>query len=219
MSVRGGAGRTQVAIVGAGPSGLLLGQLLHEAGVDNVIVEHRSAEHVLGRIRAGVLESTTVALLEQARVAARLHAEGLVHEGIELAFDQRLHRIDFRALTGRGVTVYGQTEVTRDLMRARAAAGLGTVYEAEAVSLHDFAGEQPSVRYRSGGSQHELRCDFIAGCDGFHGVSRASVPTQAITTFERVFPFGWLGVLASVPPCARELVYANHERGFALCSQ
>lgn len=211
--------RTQVAIIGAGPSGLLLGQLLHAAGIDNVILELRSAEYVLGRIRAGVLEQTTVALLERAGVAQRLHAEGHLHHGTELAFDGRLHRIDFQALTGRCVTVYGQTEVTRDLMAARAAAGLPTHYEAEDVALHDFDGDSPSVSWRSGGKRHTLQCDFIAGCDGFHGVSRASVPAGAIATFEKVYPFGWLGVLAQVPPCRDELVYANHERGFALCSQ
>ena len=211
--------RTQVAIVGAGPSGLLLGALLHKAGIDAVIVEQRSAEYVLGRIRAGVLEQTTVALLEQAGVADRLHREGLPHDGTELAFDGQLHRIDFFGLTGRRVTVYGQTEVTQDLMQARAAAGLTTVYEAENVSVHGFDGATPSVRYRKDGRDVELACDFIAGCDGYHGVSRASVPTGAITTFEKVYPFGWLGVLADVPPVRHELVYANHERGFALCSQ
>jgi p-hydroxybenzoate 3-monooxygenase len=211
--------RTQVAIVGAGPAGLLLGALLHKAGVDAVIVEQRSAEYVLGRIRAGVLEQTTVDLLEQAGVAERLHREGLPHDGTELAFDGQLHRIDFKALTGRRVTVYGQTEVTQDLMSARAAAGLTTVYEAENVSVHGFDGTSPVVRFRQNGKDVELACDFIAGCDGYHGVSRASVPAGAIQTFEKVYPFGWLGVLADVPPVRHELVYANHARGFALCSQ
>ena len=211
--------RTQVAIVGAGPSGLLLGQLLHRAGIDNVIIERHSPEYVLARIRAGVLESTTVQLLEQAGVAERLHAEGHLHDGVGVAFGGGVHRIDLRALTGRGVTVYGQTEVTRDLMRARAAAGRISVYDAERVSLHDFDGERPLVRYEHGGSGHELRCDFIAGCDGSHGVSLASAPPRASQRFEKVFPFGWLGVLARVPPCRPELVYARHERGFALCSQ
>jgi p-hydroxybenzoate 3-monooxygenase len=184
-----------------------------------VIIEQRSADYVLGRIRAGVLEQTTVALLEQAGVAERLHREGLPHDGTELAFDGQLHRIDFFGLTGRRVTVYGQTEVTQDLMDARAAAGLSTVYEAENVSVHDFDGASPVVRFRKDGRDVELACDFIAGCDGYHGVSRASVPAGAITTFEKVYPFGWLGVLADVPPVRHELVYANHERGFALCSQ
>src|SRR5258706_5522478 len=211
--------RTQVAIVGAGPAGLLLGALLHKAGVDAVIVEQRSADYVLGRIRAGVLEQTTVELLERAGVAERLHRDGLPHGGIELAFDGRLHRIDFKALTGKHVTVYGQTEVTRDLMDARTAAGLVTVYDAENVSVHGFDGNAPRVRFRKAGIEHEIACDFIAGCDGYHGVTRASVPAGAITGFEKVYPFGWLGVLADVPPVRDELVYANHERGFALCSQ
>ncbi|MCK9687909.1 4-hydroxybenzoate 3-monooxygenase [Scleromatobacter humisilvae] len=211
--------RTQVAIIGAGPAGLLLGQLLHEAGIDNVILEQRSADYVLSRIRAGVLEQTTVQLLEQAGVGERLRREGLRHDGTELAFDGRLHRIDFARLTGRSVTVYGQTEVTRDLMERRAAVGRTTVYEAQDVSLHGFDSDAPLVRWRHGGVQHELRCDFIAGCDGFHGVSRASVPAGAIATHEKVYPFGWLGLLAQVPPARHELVYANHARGFALCSQ
>ena len=211
--------RIQVAIVGAGPAGLLLGALLHKAGIETVIVEQRSAAYVLGRIRAGVLEQTTVELLERAGVAERLHREGLPHHSIELAFDGQLHRINFQALTGKHVTVYGQTEVTHDLMDARAAAGLTTVYEAEDVSVHGFDGDAPSVRWQSGGAEYELRCDFIAGCDGYHGVCRASVPAGAIRTYEKVYPFGWLGVLADVPPVGDELVYANHERGFALCSQ
>jgi len=211
--------RTQVAIIGAGPSGLLLGQLLHEAGIDNVILEARTPDYVLGRIRAGVLEQTTVQLLEQARVADRLHRDGLRHGGTELAFDGRLHRIDFEHLTGRCVTVYGQTEVTRDLMEARAAVGRTTIHEAADVRLRDFDGTAPVVRYRHGGAEHALHCDFIAGCDGFHGVARASVPAGAIATYEKVYPFGWLGLLAHVPPARHELVYAHHERGFVLCSQ
>ena len=184
-----------------------------------MIVEQRSAAYVLGRIRAGVLEQTTVELLEDAGVAERLHREGLPHNGIELAFDSQLHRINFHVLTGKHVTVYGQTEVTHDLMDARAAAGLTTVYEAENVSVHGFDSDAPSVRWRSDGAEHQLRCDFIAGCDGYHGVCRASVPDGAIRTYEKVYPFGWLGVLADVPPVGNELVYANHARGFALCSQ
>ncbi len=211
--------RTQVVIVGAGPSGLLLGQLLTRAGIANLIVERSSAEHVLGRIRAGVLEQTTADLLDEAGVGARMHREGLVHEGYELAFGGTRHRIDLRALTGgKHVVVYGQTELTRDLMDARRAADAPTVYEAGDVSLRDFDGARPRVRYASGGAMHELTCDFIAGCDGYHGVSRASVPAAALRTYERIYPFGWLGLLSDTPPVAHELVYANHERGFALAS-
>ena len=210
--------RTQVAIVGAGPAGLLLGALLAKAGVDAVIVEQRSAENVLGRSRAGVLEQVPGALLEQAGVADRLHAEGLVHHGIELSFGGARHRIDFEKLTGKHVTVYGQTEVTRDLMHAREAAGLETVYEAEHVRPHGFDGAKPSVSYVKDGATHTIECDFIAGCDGFHGICRQSVPAAALQVFERVYPFGWLGVLSETPPVAPELIYSNHERGFALCS-
>ena len=214
-----GPARTQVAIIGAGPAGLLLGQLLHEAGIANVILEQRSPDYVLSRIRAGVLEQTTVQLLQQAGVGARLQREGLRHGGAELAFDDQLHRIDFERLAGCCVTVYGQTEVTRDLMERRSEVGRLTIYGADGVSLHGFDGAAPLVRYRLGGVEHELRCDFIAGCDGYHGVSRASVPASAIATYEKVYPFGWLGLLAAVPPAREELVYANHPRGFALCSQ
>ena len=211
--------RTQVAIIGAGPSGLLLGQLLHKAGIANVIVERQSADYVLGRIRAGVLEQTTVELLDAAGVGERMHAEGLVHGGYELCFGGERHRIDLHGLTGgKQVTVYGQTEVTRDLMQARAAEGLPTLYEAKDVALHGFDGSTPCVTYTRDGVSHELRCDYIAGCDGYHGASRASVPADAIQTHERVYPFGWLGILADTPPVAHELIYSNHERGFALCS-
>lgn len=212
--------KTQVAIIGAGPSGLLLGQLLFKAGIHNVIVERQSADYVLGRIRAGVLEQITVDLMDECGVGARMHREGLVHEGIELLFQGERHRIDFPSLTGgKTVTVYGQTEVTRDLMEARAAEGLPTVYEVgDSVGLHGFDGAHPKVRYVKDGQQHEIECDFIAGCDGFHGVSRASVPASAIRTYEKVYPFGWLGLLADVPPVFHELIYANTERGFALCS-
>ena len=210
--------RTQVAIIGAGPAGLLLGQLLHRQGIDTVILERRSADYVLSRIRAGVLESGTVRLLAEAGVDARLRAEGLVHEGFAIGSANRRLRIDLKALTGETVTVYGQTEVTRDLMEARAEAGLLTVYEAEDVALHDFDGPSPRVSWVKDGVRHDLACDVIAGCDGYHGVSRASVPAEAIQTYERAYPFGWLGVLADVPPCAEELIYASHERGFALCS-
>jgi p-hydroxybenzoate 3-monooxygenase len=211
--------RVQVAIIGAGPSGLLLGQLLHKAGIDAVILEQRSPDYVLGRIRAGIIEQITQDLLDEAGVGARMHKEGLVHHGIELCFKGARHRIDMTDLTGgKTVRVYGQTEITRDLMDARAAAGLKTVYEAANVSLHDFDGHRPRVRYEKDGATHEIECDFIAGCDGYHGVSRASVPASALQTFERVYPFGWLGILSDTPPVSDELIYTHHERGFALCS-
>jgi len=209
---------TRVAIVGAGPAGLLLGQLLTVAGIDNIVIEQRSAEYVLGRIRAGILECVTVEALQRAGVDKRLREEGLVHHGIELSFGGTRHRIDFHALIGRDVTVYGQTEVTRDLMAARQAAGVETVYEAADVALHDFDSGRPRVSYRKDGVEHEVVCDFIAGCDGFHGVSRASVPEPSKRIFERVYPFGWLGILSETPPVADELIYAAHQRGFALCS-
>ncbi|CAN5284967.1 4-hydroxybenzoate 3-monooxygenase [soil metagenome] len=211
--------RTQVAIIGAGPAGLLLGQLLYKAGIDNIVVERQTGDYVLGRIRAGVLEQVTMDLLKQAGVDTRAKAEGLPHDGIELLFQGKRHRIDMHGLTGgKQVTVYGQTEVTRDLMAARAEAGLQTIYSASPVSLHDFDGERPRVRYEKDGATHEIECDFIAGCDGYHGVSRASVPADALHTYEKVYPFGWLGVLADVPPVSHELIYANTSRGFALCS-
>jgi len=212
--------RTQVAIIGAGPSGLLLGQLLSKAGIDNVILERHGGEYVLGRIRAGVLEQVAVDLMDECGVGKRMHKEGLVHQGIELLFKGARHRIDFPSLTGgRAVMVYGQTEVTRDLMGARVAAGLQSVYEVgDTVSLHGFDGSAPQVRYRKDGAEHAIDCDFIAGCDGFHGVSRASVPKGAIHEYEKVYPFGWLGLLADVPPVFHELIYAHTERGFALCS-
>ncbi len=211
--------RVQVAIIGAGPAGLLLGQLLQRAGIDALVIEQRSADYVLGRIRAGVLEQVAVDLLHEAGVGDRLQREGLMHDGIELCFGGERHRIDLSGLTGgKRVTVYGQTEVTRDLMQARAASGAATVYEADDVSVHDFDGASPHVHYRKDGIEHEVLCDFIAGCDGFHGVTRQSVPASALRTFERVYPFGWLGVLSETPPVSSELIYANHERGFALCS-
>jgi len=210
--------RTQVAIIGGGPAGLLLGQLLYRAGIDAVILERQSADHVLSRIRAGVLEPGTVEMLDQAGVGARLHAEGLSHSGFELAFDGMRHRIDLQTLTGQHVTVYGQTEVTRDLMDARVDAGLPTVYLASDVRLEGLESDAPIVRYVRDGQAHALRCDYIAGCDGFHGVSRASIPASVLRSFERVYPFGWLGVLCDTPPVSHELIYANHPRGFALCS-
>ena len=212
--------RTQVAIIGAGPSGLLLGQLLHKAGIDNIIIERQSGDYVLGRIRAGILEQITVDLLAEAGVGARVKAEGTVHHSIELVFSGKRHAIDVHGLTGgKVVTAYGQTEVTRDLMDARNAAGLPTVYSAGNVTVNDFDTDHPVVRYEKDGETHEVTCDFIAGCDGFHGVCRASVPEGAITEYEKVYPFGWLGVLADVPPVSTHaIVYANSERGFGLCS-
>ena len=210
--------RTKVAIIGAGPAGLLLGQLLHGYGIDNVILERRDREYVLARIRAGVLEQGTVELLNEVGVAARLHREGLIHGGIELAFAGARHRIDLKQSTGKVVTIYGQTEVTRDLMDARDAAGLTTVYEAVDVDPSDFATDQARVSFVKDGTTHKIECDFIAGCDGFHGISRQSVPAAALETFERIYPFGWLGVLSETPPISPELIYTNHPRGFALCS-
>ncbi len=194
--------RTQVAIIGSGPAGLLLGQLLNKYGIDNIVIERKTREYVLARIRAGVLEQGTVNLLDEVRVASRLHSEGLVHDGVEIAFAGGRHRID----------------ITRDLMDARDAAGLPTVFEAENVELSGFDTDKPSVSYVKDGASHSISCDFIAGCDGFHGVSRSTIDPNLIRTFEREYPFGWLGVLSETPPVSPELIYANHERGFALCS-
>ncbi|NOT26015.1 MAG: 4-hydroxybenzoate 3-monooxygenase [Acidobacteria bacterium] len=215
-----GHSRTQVAIVGAGPSGLLLGQLLYRAGIDALILERQSADHVLGRIRAGVLEQVTMDLLDEAGVGARMHQEGMVHGGFDLLFNGARHRINLARLTGgRHVMVYGQTEMTRDLMAARQGAGLLTVYEAADVTVHDFVSTQPSVRYTKDGETHTVACDFIAGCDGFHGVCRASIPRTVIREYERTYAFGWLGLLSDTPPVHHELIYVNSARGFALCSQ
>ena len=211
--------KTQVAIIGAGPSGLLLGQLLSRSGIANIVIEQRSADYVLGRIRAGVLEQTTVDLLQQAGVARRMQQEGLPHDGVELCFGGQRHRIDLLGLTGKRVMVYGQTEVTRDLMDARSESGEPIVYDADEVTVEGFDSQQPSVSYLKDGVRHRVEADFIAGCDGFHGVCRATVPAAAITLHEKVYPFGWLGVLADVPPVSHELIYVHHERGFALCSQ
>jgi p-hydroxybenzoate 3-monooxygenase len=212
--------RTQVVIVGAGPSGLLLGQILFRAGVDAVIVERQSPDYVLSRIRAGVLEQVTLDVLTHAGVDQRMNKEGLVHTGFDLLFKGERHRIDLTALTGgQKVMVYGQTEVTRDLMDARQSAGLTTIYEADDVQIQGFDTDKPSVSYSKDGKSHTIECDFIAGCDGFHGVCRASVPKKSIKEFEKVYPFGWLGVLSDTPPVHEELIYANSPRGFALCSQ
>lgn len=212
--------RTQVAIIGAGPSGLLLGQLLHKAGIDAIILERQSADYVLGRIRAGVLEQVSMDLLDEAGVGERMHQEGLLHTGFEMLYGGKRHRVDLNHLTGgKNVMVYGQTELTRDLMEARAKAGLPTVYEVGDVAVHDFDSQSPRVTYQKDGQSHEIACDFIAGCDGFHGVCRASVPSSSITEFEKVYPFGWLGLLSDTPPVNDELIYVNSPRGFALCSQ
>jgi p-hydroxybenzoate 3-monooxygenase len=211
--------RTQVAIVGAGPSGLLLGQLLHKAGIDAVVLERQTGDYVLGRIRAGVLEQVCVDLMDEAGVGARMHREGLVHSGFEMLIGDKRHRIDLSRLSGgKNVLVYGQTELTRDLMEARTAAGPPTIYEAENVAVYDFDGTKPYVTYRHHGLEHRLDCDFIAGCDGFHGACRAGVPRNAIREYEKVYAFGWLGLLADTPPVSEELVYVNSPRGFALCS-
>jgi p-hydroxybenzoate 3-monooxygenase len=210
--------RTQVGIVGGGPSGLLLARLLGLAGVETVVLERRTPEYLRARIRAGLLEQGTVDLLTEAGVGDRLARERLIHEGVELAFDGRRHRIDLKALSGRVVTIYGQAEIQKDLMDAHAAAGTEVVYEAEDVSLHGLTNERPRLRYSKGGDTLEIECDFIAGCDGFHGVSRQAIPQEVIRIYERVYPFGWLGILADTPPVNHELIYANHERGFALCT-
>jgi len=212
--------RTQVAIIGAGPSGLLLGQLLDKAGIDAVILERQTGDYVLSRIRAGILEQVCIDLLDEAGVGARMHREGLVHGGVEMLYDGERHRVDLNRLTGgKNVMVYGQTELTRDLMEARAEAGLSTVYQALNVAVHDFDTHKPRVSYEQDGEKFEIECDFIAGCDGFHGVCRASAPRRAIREFEKVYPFGWLGLLSDTPPVHNELIYVNSPRGFALCSQ
>ncbi|AVD96010.1 MULTISPECIES: 4-hydroxybenzoate 3-monooxygenase [Pseudomonas] len=212
--------KTQVAIIGAGPSGLLLGQLLHKAGIDNIIVERQTAEYVLGRIRAGVLEQGTVDLLREAGVAERMDREGLVHEGVELLVGGRRQRLDLKALTGgKTVMVYGQTEVTRDLMQAREASGAPIIYSAANVQPHELKGEKPYLTFEKDGRVQRIDCDYIAGCDGFHGISRQSIPEGVLKQYERVYPFGWLGLLSDTPPVNHELIYAHHERGFALCSQ
>lgn len=210
--------KTQVAIIGPGPSGLMLGHLLRQAGLDAVIVERQTAEHVLSRIRAGVLETVTTDILEDLDLADRMHAEGLPHDGFNLADGERLIRIDIKALTGKQVMVYGQTELTRDLIDAAPSRGLEIVWEAEDVALHDVESDAPYVAYRKGGAGHRIDARFVIGCDGYHGPSRKSVPASAGREFEKVYPFGWLGILSDVPPCNHELIYANHERGFALAS-
>ena len=210
--------KTKVAIIGSGPAGLLLGQLLYKAGIDHIIVEQRSADYVASRIRAGILEQVSVDLLEKADVDQNLKAHGLPHSGIEILAQGRKHRVDLATLTGgKQVTVYGQTEVTKDLMQAREQADLLSFYEAQHVKVDNFYA-LPTVGFEYQNQAYQIECDFIAGCDGYHGVCRASVPEDKIKTFEKVYPFGWLGVLADVPPVADELIYVQSERGFALCS-
>ena len=208
--------RTQIGIVGAGPAGLFLSHLLYMRGISSVIVETRSRDYIEARVRAGLLEQGTADTLEEMDVAARMHREGMVHNGIDLSFEGARHRIDFADLTGKSVTIYGQHEVVKDLVAARLGTGAEIVFEAEDASLHDIDGDQPKIRYRKDGQAHEIVCDFIGGCDGYHGVSRASVPPDVLKIYERAYPFAWLGILAQAPTTRDELVYANHERGFAL---
>jgi len=210
--------RTQVGIIGSGPSGLLLSQLLHLQGIDTVVLERRSQDYVLSRIRAGVLEQGAVDMLREAKVADRLDREGLIHDGFDICFAGERHRIDLRKHTGKAVTVYGQTEITKDLMDACDERGLEVIYEAEDVALHDAESDAPFVTYRKDGREQRIDCRIIAGCDGFHGPSRQSVPASVGKEYLREYPFGWLGIMADVPPCNHELIYANHERGFALAS-
>lgn len=212
--------RTQVGIIGSGPSGLLLARLLHLQGIDTVILESRSREYVLGRIRAGVIEQGMADMLREAKVGERMHREGLIHQGINIAFDGRLERIDFPKHTdGKVVMIYGQTEITHDLMQAHIDEAGGKVYyEAPALGVEGCETDSPRIIYEQDGQRKELTCDLVAGCDGYHGVARQSIPADQIRTFDKTYPFGWLGILSDVPPVNEELIYANHERGFALCS-
>jgi len=210
--------RTQVGIIGSGPAGLLLSHLLDKHGIETIVLERQSRLHVEGRIRAGVLEQGTARLMREAGVNERMDNEGLVHDGVSLAFGNRVERIDFRAHTGKGVIIYGQTEMTKDLIQARLNAGKAIEFEAPALAVEDYRTGTPRIIYEKNGERHEVICDFVAGCDGSHGVSRQSIPAEQLTLFEKVYPFGWLGILAEVPPVNDELIYINHERGFALCS-
>ncbi|WP_227270702.1 4-hydroxybenzoate 3-monooxygenase [Roseobacter weihaiensis] len=210
--------KTQVCIIGAGPSGLLLSQLLAKTGIHTIVLDRKDRAYIEGRVRAGVLEQGTVDALEQAGVAERLHAEGLTHDGFELAFDGVRHRIDLKALTGSAVVVYGQTEVTKDLFDARFADNQQFFFNIDDVVPTELKSDQPQVHFTQDGAQHVITCDYIAGCDGFRGVSRAAIPNDVLKTFERVYPFGWLGILVDQPPVSHELIYANHAHGFALAS-
>lgn len=210
--------KTQVCIIGAGPSGLLLAQLLANAGIDTIVLDRKDRNYIQGRVRAGVLEQGTVEALEEAGVADRLHREGIPHDGFELAFDGQRHRIDLKGLTGKQVTVYGQTEVTRDLFDKRFAQGQAFFFNVEDVRFQNLRTGAPTVSFRHDGGEVQVSCDFVAGCDGYHGVSRQAIPADLLKTFERVYPFGWLGILVDKPPLNHELIYANHPRGFALAS-
>ncbi len=211
--------RTQIGIVGAGPAGLMLSHLLHLRGIESVVLEARSREYCEQRVRAGVLEQGTVDLLEGTGLGERMRREGLLHRGITLRFDGRSHRIDFEALTGKAITVYGQQEVVKDLIAARRRARGDVRFEVTGVSLHDLDAARALIRYTDAeGAPHEVRCDYVAGCDGFHGIARPAIPPRELTVYERVYPFAWLGILAHAPPPADELIYANHARGFALFS-
>ena len=210
--------RTQVGIVGAGPAGLTLAQLLHREGIDSVVIENRSRDYVEARLRAGVLEHDVARLLDAAGVGERMRREGLVHTGVELQSGSERHRLAFDELTGKSIVVYGQTEIVKDLIEARLASGRELVFEVEDVSLHRLDTDRPRIRYSRDGTEQELECDIVAGCDGFHGVSRQSIPGGVLRAFHREYPYGWLGILAAVPPSSEELVYAHHERGFALLS-
>jgi p-hydroxybenzoate 3-monooxygenase len=209
---------TQVGIIGAGPAGLILSHLLRQHGIDSIVIEKFSRTHVQDRVRAGVLEQGTVELLMQLGLGERLQREGLLHHGIELSFLGRRHRIDFQELTGRSITIYGQNEVVKDLTNARLQQGGEIIFEADEVSVHELHTDRPSIRYRKEGDEQQISCDFLAGCDGFHGICRSSIPSEVLTIYEQTYPFAWLGILAEAAPASKELVYANHERGFALLS-
>ncbi|MCZ6804112.1 MAG: 4-hydroxybenzoate 3-monooxygenase [Proteobacteria bacterium] len=210
--------RTQVGIIGAGPSGLMLSQLLYLNGIDSVVLERQTRDHVEGRIRAGVLEQGTVDLLREAQVSERMDKEAIIHDGFEIVYKNGRKRVDMAGLTGKSVTIYGQTEIQKDLFDKRLECGGQIIFEAIDVSLHDFDTNKCLIKYTQNGKKDDIVCDFIAGCDGYHGVSRKSVPENAIKKFERIYPFGWLGLLSDTTPVSDELIYANHERGFALCS-